>query len=91
MDRYLVMTRCGTNFTSTNKNGALMSDLDRLKDYLKDGEHVDDVSEISVHRFTQRSFRNSSMSPRQDLMDKIVSQGISNRPKPIGSTSTNAY
>ena len=83
------MTRGGINFTATNSDGVLLSDSDRLENMLHGGEHFEDVNERLVHRFVARFFRNSSISPRQDLMDKLITLGVSNRPTPMGSTTTN--
>ena len=50
----MITTRGRVNFATTNNDGVLLSDDDRLDNVLHGREHFDDVSERSVRLFANR-------------------------------------
>ena len=87
-DRYAIMNRGGTTLNQVNTNQVLCIDNNRMSDALDGGEHFDD-SDFAFRRNRQRVlFRQENNSPRNYLFNKIVMLGMTNRPKPMGSTTT---
>ena len=70
-------------------NEGLSIDDNRLSDVLDGGDHFDD-SDYDYRRNRARVlFRKDNNSPRYYLFNKIKMLGMTNRPKPMRSTTTN--
>ena len=74
-----------------SRGGALIkNENSHLNWSIGGGEHFDDVSLLERRRIQRAFFVNSnSKNPREYLLLKLQILGIEERPKPMGTTSTN--
>ena len=65
--------------------------MSRIDHLLDGGNHFDDTTHTDRRNEQRRLFRYSGFNPREYLFHKIEILGLTNQPKPMGSTTTNNY
>ena len=81
-DRVSILNRGGSVFNEENCENAT--------EFLGSGHHSDDVTREDRRAHEKRLFRSHPVFPREYLINWLEQLGIDNRPKPMGSTTTNA-
>ena len=89
-DTFSVVCNGGNPIYNTNiADDTMHHNRSSLRQSLDGGEHFDDVPYDISYNHQRVMFRCFQLNPREYLLEKLETQGISNIPSPMGSTTTN--
>ena len=88
IDQLSVMDRGGDFTNMTKSDGNLTGNNTREEEILDGVDHLDDTNWNDRRSRKNELFKQNSMDLREYLLYKLQLLGITNRPNPMGSTTT---